>query len=299
MTMARAWPLRIVLFLITNLAVTFTFGVVAALVPQLFGLPPFLGMSPANLVFFAMLGFGGAFVSLAMSKQMALWSTGAQVITDPRDSTERWLYDVVGTLSQKAGLGRPDVAVYNSDIPNAFATGMRRHSALVAVSSGLLRSMKREEVEAVLAHEVAHVANGDMVTMALLQGVLNTFVYAASRIVGAFVDSAMSRGDERSSGLGYFLTVMVAQVAFGILASIVVASFSRRREYRADAGAAELVGAAPMIAALQRLAGPSEVETDLPENLAAFGISGGRLAGMFASHPPIEERIAALRALRS
>jgi heat shock protein HtpX len=296
MSMARAWPLRILLFLATNLAVTLVFGLVVALVPQLFGMPPFLGLPPGSLVFFALLGFGGAFISLAMSKSMALWSTGAKVIRDPQDPTERWLFGTVGELADQAGLGRPDVAVYASDVPNAFATGMRRNHALVAVSTGLLRAMKPEEVKAVLAHEVAHVANGDMVTMALLQGVLNTFVYAASRIVGTFVDGLLSRGGERGGGgVGYFFAVMVSQVVFGLLASVVVAWFSRRREFRADAGAAELVGAPPMIAALQRLGSRSAADSDLPENLAAFGIQGGTLAGLFHSHPPLEARIAALR----
>ncbi|MEO0599935.1 MAG: protease HtpX [Myxococcota bacterium] len=287
--MARTWPLRISLFVLTNLAVLVVFGLVLNLAG--------FGQSAGGLlVFAALFGFGGSLVSLVMSKQLALWSTGAQVIRQPGSSSERWLVDTVTELARDAGVGQPDVAIWDSPVANAFATGARRNQALVAVSTGLLRTMRPEEVRAVLAHEVAHVANGDMVTMSLLQGVLNTFVIVLARIVGTIVDNALDPEGERGIGIGYFVATMAAQVLFGILASIVVMWFSRRREYRADAGAAELVGAAPMIAALQALGrGTPEADADLPQDLAAFGINGGRLAGLFQSHPPIEDRIAALR----
>jgi len=291
-SMARAWPLRITLFVLTNLAVLVVFG----LVLNLTGLGGAFGMSNTGfIVLAAVFGFGGSMVSLALSKQMALWSTGARVLKGPSSGAERWLVDTVGELARQAGVGQPDVAIWDSPVPNAFATGARRNHALVAVSTGLLRGMRPEEVRAVLAHEIAHVANGDMVTMSLLQGVLNTFVFVLARIVGSFVDSALSGDEDRGPGIGYFLATMAAQVVFGILASIVVMWFSRRREFRADAGAAELVGPAPMIAALERLRSSSG-EADLPQDLAAFGIQSGRLAGLFMSHPPLEDRIAALRA---
>ncbi len=289
MSMARAWPLRITLFVLTNLAVLVVFGFVLNVAG--------LGSSSGGyLLFAALFGFGGSLVSLAMSKQIAKWSTGARVIDQPSNQSERWLVDTVSELARSAGIGQPDVAIWDSPVANAFATGARRNNALVAVSTGLLRSMRPDEVRAVLAHEVAHVANGDMVTMSLLQGVLNTFVIVLARIVGTFVDNALDPDGERGGlGIGYFVASMAAQVVFGILASIVVMWFSRRREFRADAGAAELVGAAPMIAALQALQSGSPDDADLPQDLAAFGIQGGRLAGLFQSHPPIEARIAALR----
>lgn len=288
--MARAWPLRITLFVLTNLAVLVVFG----LVVNLTGLGTALGTSPgALLLMAAIFGFGGSLVSLLMSKRMALWSTRAQIITTPRNEAERWLHTSVEGLARQAGIGMPDVAIYASDVPNAFATGARRNDALVAVSTGLLGSMRRDEVHAVLAHEISHVANGDMVTMSLLQGVLNTFVIVLARIVGSIVDSALSGDDRRGPGIGYFVATMAAQVLFGMLASVVVAWFSRRREYRADAGAAELVGPQPMIAALRRLKGGDDA-SDLPQDLAAFGIRSSTLAGLFASHPPLDDRIAAL-----
>lgn len=290
--MARAWPLRITLFVLTNLAVLVVFG----LVLNLTGLGASFGMSNGGLLLFAALfGFGGSLVSLVASKPIALWSTGAKVLRQPASRDEQWLVDTVAELAKQVGLGRPDVAIWNSPVPNAFATGARRNHALVAVSTGLLRSMRPDEVRAVLAHEVAHIANGDMITMSLLQGVLNTFVIVLARAAGSIVDGALSGDEDRGPGIGYFVATMAAQVLFGMLASIVVMWFSRRREYRADAGAAELVGAAPMIAALQRLKSSSG-EADLPQDLAAFGIQSGSLAGLFRSHPPIEDRIAALRA---
>ena len=291
--MARAWPLRITLFVLTNLAVLVVFG----LVLNLTGLGSAFGTSPGALMAMAaVFGFGGSIVSLLLSKRMALWSTGAHIIEQPRTEVDAWLLQTVQDLAGRAGIGTPDVAIYNSDIPNAFATGAKRNDALVAVSTGLLGSMRRDEVRAVLAHEVAHVANGDMVTMSLLQGVLNTFVIVLARVVGTFVDSAL-RGDddEGGFGIGYFVATIAAQILFGILASVVVAWFSRRREYRADAGAAELVGPEPMVAALQRLKGGASEPSDLPQDLAAFGIRASTLAGLFSSHPPLDDRIAALQ----
>lgn len=287
---------RIVLFLATNIAVVLVLSIVLSVL----GVDRFLTSSGLNLpmlmVFSLVVGFTGSIISLLLSKPMAKWSTGAQVIDAPSNSTELWLVDTVNKLADKAGIGRPEVAVYEGE-PNAFATGAFKNSALVAVSTGLLQNMTREEVEAVLGHEVAHVANGDMVTMTLIQGVVNTFVVFLSRVVGFFVDRALSRGDNTSGpGIGYTVTVIVCQIVFGILASMIVAWFSRWREFRADAGSAQLLGSSqPMMKALARLGG--QEPNSLPQNMAAMGISDkpGFLA-LFSSHPPIEERIAALRA---
>ena len=288
---------RIVLFLVTNLAVMLVLSIAASLL----GVNRYLtanGLDLGMLLGFAgVIGFGGAFISLAMSKMMAKWSTGAHVIDSPSTSTEYWLVETVRKLSSKAGLAMPEVAIYEG-APNAFATGPSRNNSLVAVSTGLLQSMSKEEVEAVLAHEVSHVANGDMVTLTLIQGVVNTFVIFLSRVVGYLVDSFLRRGDSESSGpgIGYMITVVVCDILFGVLASIVVAWFSRQREFRADAGAAGLMGTPrPMMAALQRLGGLA-VEP-LPKSLASSGIAGGQgLMALFASHPSMEERIAALAA---
>jgi heat shock protein HtpX len=285
---------RIVLFVLTNIAVL----AVITIVLKLFGLDQAmsqegLALGPL-LAFSAVVGFAGAIISLLMSKPIAKWSTGAHVIDGSEGPTQRWLVEAVRRLSDKAGIGMPEVAVYEGE-PNAFATGAFKNSALVAVSTGLLNSMSQEEVEAVLAHEVAHVANGDMVTMALLQGVLNTFVVFLSRIVGTIVDRAVFR-TERGIGPGYFVTVIVCQIVFGLLASIIVAWFSRQREFRADRGSAEYNGTKPMINALARL---GRVEpAPLPEAIRAMGISDrpGWMA-LFSTHPPIEQRIAALQAL--
>ena len=289
-----AYVRRISLFVLTNLAVVLLLGIVL----RLSGLDAMLagqGFNPtALLAFSAVFGFAGSIISLFLSKWLALRSTGAQVIGQPRDRTEAWLVDTVARQARKAGIGVPDVAIYDAPEPNAFATGARRDAALVAVSTGLLRSMEKHEVEAVLAHEVSHVANGDMVTMALLQGVTNTFVIFFSRVAGMLVDSYLSRGDNRRGrGPGYWITSIVAEVVFGVLASIIVMWFSRRREFRADAGAAELVGAPAMISALERLGGAKE-PADLPKNMAAFGIHGGGFMRLFSSHPAIPDRIAAL-----
>jgi heat shock protein HtpX len=291
---------RIFLFLLTNIAVM----LVLSITTSILGVNRWLtanGLNPgALLVFAGIIGFGGAFISLLMSKWMAKMSVGAQVIEQPRSADEQWLVGTVHRLATEAGLGLPEVAIYEG-APNAFATGAFRDSSLVAVSTGLLQSMSREEVEAVLGHEISHIANGDMVTLTLIQGVLNTFVVFLSRVVGYFVDRTLSRSDDnRGIGIGYYITVFVCEILFGILASIIVAWFSRQREYRADAGSAGLLHSPrPMIAALRRLGG---LEPDhLPQSLQAFGITegGNRFMALFASHPPIEERIAALEARRA
>jgi len=285
---------RIFLLIVTNLAVMLVLGVVASLL----GVNRFLtanGLNLGALLGFAMImGFGGAFISLLISKPMAKWTTGAQVITQPQNADEAWIVDTVRRLSERAGLQMPEVAIYQGE-PNAFATGAFKNSALVAVSTGLLQGMTREEVEAVLAHEVAHIANGDMVTLTLVQGVLNTFVVFLSRVIGYAVDSFLRKGDSENTGPGiaYYVTSIVLDIILGIAASIVVAWFSRQREFRADAGASELMGRKqPMINALTRL---QHMQSEgLPPSLQAMGINGG-LGKMFSSHPPLEERIAALQ----
>jgi heat shock protein HtpX len=285
---------RIFLLIVTNLAVMLVLGVVASLL----GVNRFLtanGLNLGALLGFAMImGFGGAFISLLISKPMAKWTTGAQVITQPQNADEAWIVDTVRQLSERAGLQMPEVAIYEGE-PNAFATGAFKNSALVAVSTGLLQGMTREEVEAVLAHEVAHIANGDMVTLTLVQGVLNTFVVFLSRVIGYAVDSFLRKGDSENSGpgMGYYITSIVLDIVLGIAASIVVAWFSRQREFRADAGASQLMGRKqPMINALTRL---QHMQSEgLPPSLQAMGINGS-LGKMFSSHPPLEERIAALQ----
>lgn len=288
---------RVLLFLATNLAVIVVLGIVT----KLLGLDGWFTQQGINyqalLIFAAIFGMGGAFISLAISKWSAKRMTGAQVIDQPRNEAERWLVATVQRQAQQAGIGMPEVAVFPSPQPNAFATGMNRNSALVAVSTGLLDNMTRDEVEAVLGHEVSHVANGDMVTLALIQGVVNTFVIFAARIVGYVVDSAL-RGNREGGGIGigYFVTTIIAEIVFGILASIIVMWFSRYREFRADHGGAHLAGRGKMIAALERLR--HSQEGALPDQLAAFGIKGamGRgLKRLFMSHPPLSERIAALQ----
>jgi heat shock protein HtpX len=285
---------RIVLFVLTNLAVM----IVISVIVRVFGLDQVLEAHGLNLgallVFSAVVGFTGAIISLLMSKSMAKWSTGAQVIDVPRDESQAWLLGTVKRLAEKAGIRTPQVAVYEG-APNAFATGAFRSAALVAVSSGLLSSMSREELEAVLGHEIAHVANGDMVTLTLIQGVVNTFVVFLARVVAFFVDKVVFR-TQRGTGPGYFITVLVCQIVFGVLASIIVAWFSRRREFRADAGSAQYVGSPqPMMSALARLGGLSPGE--LPKSLNGFGITDKPgIASLFATHPPIEARIRALQA---
>jgi heat shock protein HtpX len=286
---------RIVLFLATNLAVM----VVLSIVVRLLGLDRYLtgtGGLGGLLAFAAVFGFGGAFISLAMSKWMAKRSMGVEVITQPRDATEQWLVSTVRAQAEQAGIGMPEVGIFASPEPNAFATGANRNNALVAVSTGLLQRMDRGEVEAVLGHEISHVANGDMVTLTLIQGVVNTFVIFLARVIGNIVDRALSRDDrEGGTGPAYFITVIVAEIALGILASMIVMWFSRQREFRADAGGARLAGRNSMIAALERL--KAAHGEPLPQKMAAFGISGGAgISRLFMSHPPLEERIAALRA---
>ena len=283
---------RVFLFLVTNIAVMLVLSIVISLLGLDRAGPGMLPLLALSMV----IGFGGAIISLLMSKQMAKWSTGAQVITQPQNQHEAWLVETVRRLSTKAGIGMPEVAIYEGE-PNAFATGAFRDSALVAVSTGLLQSMSHEEVEAVLGHEVAHVANGDMVTLTLIQGVVNTFVVFLSRVVGSIVDKTVFR-TERGTGPGYFITVMVCQVVFGIFASMIVAWFSRQREFRADAGSADYLGSPlPMVNALQRLGGLAPGE--LPKAMAGFGITDkGGIMALFSTHPPIEERIAALQSRR-
>jgi heat shock protein HtpX len=290
--------MRILLFLATNAAVL----VVVSVVFKLLGLEGVLAQNgvdlnlQALLVMSAVIGFTGSFISLAMSKFLAKRSMGVQVIEQPQNRTEQWLVDVVRRQAQQAGIGMPEVGIFNSSEPNAFATGMNRNNALVAVSSGLLSSMDADEVEAVLGHEMTHVSNGDMVTMGLIQGVVNTFVIFLSRVVGHVVDRVVFK-TERGYGPAYFITSIITQVFLSILASMIVMWFSRRREYRADAGGARLAGRQKMIDALQALQRAHEPQ-DLPGEFAAFGISGGIGSGirrLFMSHPPLADRIAALR----
>ncbi|QBE64962.1 protease HtpX [Pseudoduganella lutea] len=287
---------RIVLFIATNLAVMLVLSIVLSLLG--IGRPGAGGQLEMGglLAFSLVVGFTGSIISLLISKPMAKWTTGARVIDAPQNSTEQWLLSTVQRLAQRAGIGMPEVAVYDGE-PNAFATGAFKNSALVAVSTGLLQSMNREEVEAVLGHEVAHIANGDMVTLTLIQGVVNTFVVFFARIVGFFVDKVLLR-NEGGRGPGYMITVFICEIVFGLLASIIVAWFSRKREFRADAGSARLLGStAPMQNALARLGGMEP--GGLPQNMAASGISGGGgWSALFSTHPPFEERIAALQALR-
>ncbi|MDM0081832.1 MULTISPECIES: protease HtpX [Variovorax] len=285
---------RILLFVLTNVMVVAVLGVVASLL----GVNRFLtanGLNLGALLGFALImGFGGAIISLLISKPMAKWSAGVRIINDPQSPDEAWIVQTVRNFADKAGIGMPEVGIFEGD-PNAFATGAFKNSALVAVSTGLLQNMTREEVEAVIGHEVAHVANGDMVTMTLIQGVMNTFVVFLSRVIGYAVDSFLRRNDERSSGpgIGYFVTTIVLDIVLGFAAAIVVAWFSRQREYRADAGAAQLMGRKqPMINALARLGGLPPGE--LPKSVEAMGITG-KLGSLFATHPPIEQRIAALQ----
>ena len=283
---------RIALFLATNLAVM----VLAGIVMSLLGVHP--GQMGGLLVMAAIFGFGGSIISLLLSKTMAKRATGAQVITQPRNEGEQWLLSTVQRQAQATGIGMPEVAIYDAPEINAFATGANRNNALVAVSTGLLRAMNRDEAEAVLGHEVSHVANGDMVTMALLQGVLNTFVIVLARVVGGIIDSYISGNREsRGPGFAYFIIVMALELVLGLFATMIAMWFSRRREFRADAGGASLAGRGKMIAALERLSANHRPST-LPAQVEAFGIAGGighGLKKLFLSHPPMDERIAALR----
>jgi heat shock protein HtpX len=288
---------RIFLFVITNLAVLLVLSITA----RLLGVDRFLTANGLNLgmllAFAAVIGFGGSIISLLMSKWLAKTSTGARVIAQPTSAVEQWLVETVRRQAQQAGIGMPEVAIYDAPEINAFATGANRNNALVAVSTGLLNNMAKDEAEAVLGHEVSHVANGDMITLTLIQGVVNTFVIFLARVVGYFVDRVLLKNEE-GVGIGYYVTTIVAELVLAILASIIVMWFSRHREFRADAGGASLAGRDRMIAALQRLKLNHEPST-LPEAAKAFGISGkarGGLARLFMSHPPLDERIEALRA---
>lgn len=285
---------RIALFLLTNIAVMLVLAVVCSLL----GVDRYLTANGLNLTmllaFSAVMGMGGSFISLAMSKWMAKRSTGAQVITQPRNSAEMWLVNTVERQARAAGIGMPEVAIYDSPEPNAFATGMNKNNALVAVSTGLLKAMSQEEVEAVLGHEIGHVANGDMVTLTLIQGVVNTFVIFLSRVIAYAVDQFLRRGDDRGGpGVAYMLVSLVMQVVLGIGASMIVAAFSRYREFRADAAGAQFAGRRKMIAALKRLQSFKDAPSQLPKEMTAFGIREGMM-GLFSSHPPLEKRIAAL-----
>ncbi|MGA0571721.1 protease HtpX [Variovorax sp. VNK109] len=285
---------RIVLFVMTNLAVVVVLGIVASLL----GVNRYLTANGLNLTallgFAAIMGFGGAIISLLISKPMAKWTAGVRIIQQPQNADEAWIVQTVEKLANQANIGMPEVGIFEG-APNAFATGAFKNSALVAVSTGLLQGMTREEVEAVLGHEVAHIANGDMVTMTLIQGVMNTFVVFLSRVIGYFVDSFLRRGSDNNSGpgIGYYVTTIVLDIVLGFVAAMIVAWFSRQREFRADAGAAQLMGRRqPMINALARLGGLPAGE--LPKAVEAMGITGG-IGKLFATHPPIEERIAALQ----
>jgi len=288
---------RVLLFLATNLAIM----IVLSISLRLLGVDSILDRQGADLnlnsllIFAAVFGMGGAFISLAMSKWVAKRSTGARVIEQPSNSTEKWLVDTVRRQAERAGIGMPEVAIFDSAAPNAFATGARRDASLVAVSTGLLQRMDKDEVEAVLAHEISHVANGDMITLTLIQGVVNTFVIFFSRVIGHFVDRVILK-NERGHGIGFMVASIVAELVLGILASIIVMWFSRQREFRADAGGASLAGRQKMISALERL--KQGVTEPLPDQLAAFGIAGGMgdgLKKLFMSHPPLDERIEMLR----
>ncbi len=287
---------RIVLLIATNVAIMLVLSIVVSVL----GLDRYLTQNGLNLqsllLFSAVLGFGGAFISLLISKWMAKASMGVHVITEPRTETEQWLVNTVRKQAETAGIGMPEVGIFDSPDPNAFATGANKNNALVAVSTGLLSHMRRNEVEAVLGHEVAHVANGDMVTLTLIQGVMNTFVFFLARVIGFIVDRVLLKNEREGTGIGYMMTVIVAQLVLGILAGMVVAWFSRKREFRADSGGAYLAGTNSMIGALEALKRVHS-PTDLPEKMQAFGIRSGKPQGwqrLFMSHPPLEERIAAL-----
>jgi heat shock protein HtpX len=289
---------RIALLIATNIAIM----VVLSIIVSVLGLDRYLtqqGLNlPALLVFSAILGFGGSFISLLLSKWMAKTSMGVHVIETPRNEAERWLVETVRKQAETAHIGMPEVGIFDSPDPNAFATGANKNNALVAVSTGLLHHMRRNEVEAVLGHEVAHVANGDMVTLTLIQGVMNTFVFFLARVIGFVVDRVLLKNEREGTGIGYMVTVIVAQIVLGILAGMIVAWFSRKREFRADSGGAFLAGAPSMIGALEALQRVANAPSQMPEKMQAFGIRSGRPQGwqkLFMTHPPLEERIAALK----
>ena len=291
--------MRILLFLATNLAIL----VVASITLSLLGIGTHDAQGGTDLtgllIFCAIFGFAGSFVSLFLSKWMAKRGTGARVFTQPQTRQEQWLVDTVAELAEKAGIGMPEVAIFPSRASNAFATGWNKNDSLVAVSEGMLQRFSPAEVRAVMAHEIGHVANGDMVTLTLIQGVVNTFVMFFARIIGNFVDRALFRNEGEGPGIGYFISTIVAELVLGLLASIIVMWFSRQREFRADAASAQLVGSGSMIAALERLRAEQGIPVEMPGEMTAFGINGNLkrgLAGLLVTHPPLEERIAALRA---
>ena len=285
---------RVFLFVATNLAILILLGIVTTLLQGYLHAQGIDFPQMSLLLFAAVFGMGGSFISLAISKWMALRSTGAQVIEQPANEAEQWLVETVRQHAQAAGIGMPEVAIFPSPSPNAFATGARRDSALVAVSAGLMSNMDRQEISAVIGHEVSHIANGDMVTLALIQGVLNTFVLFFSRIIGEFIDRAVFRS-QSGRGIGFFAATIFAQIVLGFFAAMIVMWFSRRREFSADAGGARLAGRPAMVAALQRLGALSQRTEPLPDQMAAMGISGGGVRRLLASHPPIEERIRRLQ----
>ena len=289
---------RIVLFLLTNLAIVFLLNITL----RLFGVDRIFDQNGINytglLILSLVIGFGGSFISLAMSKWSAKWMTKARVITQPSNEMERWLLETVAAQSKRAYIGMPEVAIYDAPEINAFATGMNKNASLVAVSTGLLEKMTKDEIEAVLGHEVAHIANGDMITLALIQGVVNTFVVFLARVIGYVVDSAINKG-RRGPGIGYWVTTIVAEIVLGILASTIVMWFSRRREFRADEGGAFLAGRDKMVMALRRLQSAYE-PSSLPKQMQAFGVSGNAsISRLFMSHPPLSERIEALENIES
>jgi heat shock protein HtpX len=289
--------MRILLFLATNLAVI----LVASFTLRILGVDSYLTQSGINyeslLIFAGIFGFAGSFISLLISKPMAKWSTKARIIDNPRTPAERWLVDTVAQMAKQAGIGMPEVAIFPAKQSNAFATGWNKNNALVAVSEGLLQRFKKDEIQAVLGHEIGHVANGDMITLALIQGVVNTFVIFAARVIGSFVDRVVFK-NESGHGIGFFVVSIVAEILLGILASTIVFWFSRRREFRADIAGAQLAGRGAMINALARLKQESEVPDEMPESLQAFGINRGArggLSALFMTHPPLEKRIEALK----
>lgn len=294
--------LRIALFLATNLAVV----LLASITLKILGVDSYLNQTGSGLdltrllIFCGVFGMSGSLISLFLSKTMAKWSARVSIIDTPQNNTERWLVNTVASLAQEAGIGMPEVGIFPAQQSNAFATGWNKNNALVAVSEGLLQRMREDEVRAVLAHEIAHVSNGDMVTLALIQGVVNTFVMFFARIIGSVVDRALSRDGEQSHGMGFYIATFVAEIVLGILASAIVMWFSRYREFRADAGGASLAGRNAMINALRRLQQEQEIPNPLPDSMAAFGINQGLRSGLmalFASHPPLETRIKALQDL--
>ncbi|MGE4651931.1 MAG: protease HtpX [Myxococcota bacterium] len=285
---------RVILFIATNLAILLLLGIVTSLVQGYLQAQGIDFPRMSLLLFAAVFGMGGSFISLAISKWIAKRTTGARVIEQPATEDEHWLVETVRQHAQAAGIGMPEVAIFPSPSPNAFATGARRDSALVAVSAGLMSNMDRQEISAVIGHEVSHIANGDMVTLALIQGVLNTFVLFFSRIIGEFIDRAVFR-NERGGGIGYFVATIFAQIVLGFFAAMIVMWFSRRREFGADAGGARLAGRPAMVSALQRLGALSQRTEPLPDQMAAMGISGGGVRRLLASHPPLEERIRRLQ----